>query len=133
MEELENQLGDSCERHIYNQSTCIWTVMAGDIWGQPGSQVGNVWFTLPNGSNPCNGPIDIAPGATVSIKYTTTSGCCQGGWYLTDNTNVVHPQDYGTNGLSIPGVVVNVGDTGGVNFNSPANGDITISLCTWGY
>lgn len=123
----------SCERHIYNKSSCPWSFQQSpsDV-----HQVGNMYFgngTLPNCTQ-LNGPCIIQPGATVTLEYTYTAGRTAGTMLIIDRRGAKDGSKsfgYRTNNYNECPYVVHSGGTGGVSVNEPADGDYTIDKCEW--
>lgn len=119
----------SCYRHVYNNTGCPWTFQAN-------ADHGNVWFI--NDSNCAincnseNGPCTVPTGCAISIQYTTTGGGIVGGWVATDWKGASRGWSYSSPyPASQCPYISHSGNTGAINLNDPANGDITAGGCTW--
>ena len=119
----------SCPRNVYNNTDCPWTFQAD-------SRHGNVYFI--NGScvqTNCtvqNGPCTLPPHCAVSIQYTTTNGLLDGNWVVTDRNGGARSWSYFSDypAEQCP-LISHSGNTGAINLNDPANGDLTAGGCTW--
>lgn len=131
----------SCERHIYNDSECKWTLQRTDA-----PHDGNVWFDqtciLKDGSktsevavcpNVENGPCTLLPRCSVKITYTYSNGYSSGTWKITDEHGQSREWRYNTQGgrLNECTYIMHSGSTGPVYLNEPANGDMTFGGCSF--
>lgn len=121
--------GQSCTRHIYNNSDKPWVFKAGGD-----NQDGNVYFgkNAKNCVNTQNGPCTIPPKTTVAISFTSTENMIGGTMYITDYLKKQRSYSYGDN--LIEGICVKIhhdGDTGSVSMNDPSDGDYSIWQPHW--
>lgn len=116
-------------RHITSHGPAVINHGAGTAHPQSKMQINDNRFDCEGTER--NGPFGIGGKCTLAIQYTTTKGHCTGYWELTD----AHGQ---AKRFSFSDVVVdgNIkihpgGNTGPIQFNEPADGDITISGDSW--
>ena len=119
----------SCVRHIYNHSSCKWSVQAV-------GQNGNVYFTSAGKCKKLGGPCEILPRATVAMQFTYTSGITYGTMTITDSAGRKKAYKYDSGGGQVRNICPYLNhpdehNTGGAYLNEPVNGDFTIGQCRW--
>src|ERR1041385_1354493 len=87
-------LAKSCNRTVYNNSKCTWTISVSPAH----SDSGNIWFA-PNGCTPkCNGrngPCTIYPSCKMGITYTSNGGVFGPGTVTLKSGGATYPRPYG--------------------------------------